>query len=145
VTYESGRSKLQIDFILVRRSELSAVKDVKIIAGEECIQQHRLLVGVLHVTEQHRRCREKPVSRCRVWKLKDISIQSQFFDEVQSMLSGKKVTGVEGVWRTFQNGLLVTADKVCGRTRGRLKQKETWWWNDDVAKVVEDKRRLFKV
>ena len=43
------------------------------------------------------------------------------------------------------NGLLKTTDKVCDRTKGRPKHRETWWWNDKVAKVVEDKRRLFKV
>ena len=77
-TYESGGRKSQIDYILVRRSELS-VKDVKVIAGEECIEQHRLLVCVLDVQERHRKCREKPVSRCRVWRLKDVSVQSHFF------------------------------------------------------------------
>ena len=145
VTYESGGRKSQIDYILVRRSELSTVKDVKVIAGEECIQQHRLLVCVLDVKERHRKCREKPVSRCRVWRLKDVNVQSQFFDEIQRTLAEKNVEGVEEVWREFKNGLLETADKVCGHTKGRPKHRVTWWWNDNVAKVVEDKRRLFKV
>ena len=58
VTYESGGSKLQINYVLVRRSELSTVKDVKVIAGEECIQQHRLLVCVLNIKEQLRKCKK---------------------------------------------------------------------------------------
>ena len=145
VTYESGGRQSQIDYILMRRSELSTVKDVKVIAGEECIQQHRLLVCVLDVKERHRKCRKKPVSRCRVWRLKDVNVQSQFFNEIQSTLAERGVGSVEEVWRGFKNGLLETADKVCGRTKGRPKHRETWWWNDKVAKVVEDKRRLFKV
>ena len=36
------------------------MKDVKVIAGEECIQQHKLLECVLDVKESHRKCREKP-------------------------------------------------------------------------------------
>ena len=29
--------------------------------------------------------------------------------------------------------------------KGLCKYKETWWWNDDVGQVVEEKRRLFKI
>ena len=74
-----------------------------------------------------------------------MNVQSQFFNEIQSTLVERGVGSVEEVWRGFKNGLLETADKVCGRTKGRPKHRETWWWNDKVAKVVEDKRRLFKV
>ena len=81
VTYESGRSKSQIDYVLVRRSELSTVTDVKVIAGEECIQPHRLLVCVLNIKELLRKCKEKPVSRCRVWRLKDVIVKNKLLDE----------------------------------------------------------------
>ena len=53
--------------------------------------------------------------------------------------------GVEEVWRGFKCGLLETADKVCGQIKGRPKHRETWWWNDEVEQVVEEKRRHFKV
>ena len=38
-----------------------------------------------------------------------------------------------------------TADEVCGRTKGRSKHKETWWWNEEVGKAVDEKRRLYLV
>ena len=31
------------------------------------------------------------------------------------------------------------AEKVCGYTIGPARRKETWWWNDKVAEVVETK------
>ena len=37
------------------------------------------------------------------------------------------------------------ADEVCGRTKGRSKHKETWWWNEEVGKAVDEKRRLYLV
>ena len=37
------------------------------------------------------------------------------------------------------------SSKVCGRTRGRPRHSETWWWNDEVAELVKEKRRLFKI
>ena len=80
VTYESGPSKSQIDYVLVRRSELPTLMDIKTIVGEECIQQHRLLVSIVDKTEQIRMIRQKPVSRCRVWRLKDANSQKHYMD-----------------------------------------------------------------
>ena len=54
-----------------------------------------------------------------------MNVQSQFFYEIQSKLAERGVGSVEKVWRGFRNGLLETADKVCGRTKGRLKHRET--------------------
>ena len=56
-----------------------------------------------------------------------------------------EVKGVEGIWTKLKNVLLESADKACGRTKGRPKRKETWWWNEDVAKAVNQKRSLFNV
>ena len=36
-------------------------------------------------------------------------------------------------------------ENVCGKTRCRQRHSETWWWHDEVAKSVEEKRRLFKI
>ncbi|HXJ94687.1 MAG TPA: reverse transcriptase domain-containing protein [Terriglobia bacterium] len=145
ITYESGEDKSQIDFVLVRRSELSSVKDIKVIAGEECIQQHRLLVCVLDIKQQLKKVREKPMSRCRVWKLKDESVLNQFRIEVQRRLAEQQEGNVEGIWEKLKGGLLETAEKVCGHTKGRSKHRETWWWNEEVAKAIQEKRRLFKI
>jgi hypothetical protein len=49
------------------------------------------------------------------------------------------------MWKILKNGLLEVSEKVCGHTKGRMKRRETWWWNEEVAKVVKEKRRLFKV
>src|SRR5271170_5246508 len=34
---------------------------------------------------------------------------------------------------------------MCGRTKGRSRHREAWWWNDEVAKAVEVKRNLYRV
>ena len=34
---------------------------------------------------------------------------------------------------------------VCGETRGIARQNETWWWNKEVAALVKEKQRLFKL
>src|ERR1700757_2050050 len=41
VTYESGGTRTVVDYVLVRRKVLSAVKDMKVIRGEACLTQHK--------------------------------------------------------------------------------------------------------
>ena len=42
--------------------------------------------------------------------------------------------------------LLHATDEVCGRTKGLTRHTATWWWNQDVAKLVEEKKRSrFKI
>ena len=40
VTYNSGEHSSQIDYILLRKSDLKLTKNIKVIASEECVQQH---------------------------------------------------------------------------------------------------------
>ena len=51
---------------------------------------------------------------------------------------------VEKVWKDMKDCFLGEAVDVCGETRGIARQKETWWWNEEVAAVVKEKQRLFK-
>ena len=46
---------------------------------------------------------------------------------------------VEGVWKGLRECLLEEAVEVCGETKGLTRHKETWWWNEEVASLVEEK------
>jgi len=43
---------------------------------------------------------------------------------------------MKGVWQK-------ATEQVCGWTKGPPRHSETWWWNDEVAKAVEEKRRCY--
>ena len=49
ITYQSGNAKTQIDFILLRKRNLKMAKDIKVIPGEECVPQHKLLICELRL------------------------------------------------------------------------------------------------
>ena len=49
ITYQSGGCSSQVDYILFKKRDFKLVKDVKVIPGEECVAQHRLLVCDLKV------------------------------------------------------------------------------------------------
>ena len=46
--------------------------------------------------------------------------------------------------RRLKTVLLGVAEEVCERAKGLNVHKETWWWNEDVEKAVEQKRKSYK-
>ena len=44
ITYQSVRCSSQVDYILLQCNKFHLVKDIKVIPGEECITQDRLLI-----------------------------------------------------------------------------------------------------
>ena len=44
VTYELGGVSSVVDYVLARKNDMKDVKDVRVIPGEECVSQHKLVV-----------------------------------------------------------------------------------------------------
>jgi len=40
--------------------------------------------------------------------------------------------------------MVSAAEKVCGRTKGRKRSKESWWWNEEVSDAVSEMKLLFR-
>ena len=61
-----------IDYLMVRKTDCCLVKDVKFISSEECVPQHRMVIGrlVLPMNPQENKI-VKFIPKPRVWKLKD--------------------------------------------------------------------------
>jgi len=36
-----------------------------------------------------------------------------------------------------------SVETLCGKSKGPCRHKETWWWSDEVAKAVKDKKLLY--
>ena len=60
-------------------------------------------------------------------------------------MSVGKPRDAEGMWKDLKECMLSEAVSVCGETKGISRHKETWWWNDEVAALVQEKKRLFKL
>jgi hypothetical protein len=142
VTYESGGTRTVVDYVLVRRKVLSAVKDMKVIRGEACLTQHKLLVCVLDVKACLKRKRKAFVNRRRVWRLKDAKTKQAFQDIIKENKS-KREGDVDDLWNELKSTLLDATERVCGRTKGPARHKETWWWNDEVSEAIAVKRKAF--
>ena len=83
ITYQSGDNRSMIDYLMVRKTDRCLVKDVKVISSEECVPQHRLVIGrlVLPMKPQKKKI-VKFVPKPRVWKLKDEKTTRLFTHEM---------------------------------------------------------------
>ena len=144
ITFVSGNSRSQIDYVMVRRGDRRMVSDIKVIAGLEIVQQHRLVVAVL-LLPALKKCKTKHKPRLKLWKLNTVECREKFQNGV--LKDAEKVNGakgIEGRWTAMKEVWLRNAEEVCGWTKGGTHRRETWWWNDDVAEAVRNKQVLFR-
>jgi len=40
----------------------------------------------------------------------------------------------------MKNIMMETAQNICGISKGPCRHKETWWWNEEVAEAVREKK-----
>ena len=70
ITYQSGDNRSMINSLMVRKTDSCLVKDVKVISSEECVPQHRMVIGRLVITiKQQKKKNVKFVPKPRVWNL----------------------------------------------------------------------------
>ena len=120
VTYQSGECKTKIDYILYKRSFKKMVSNVKVIVGEECATQHRLVVGDFKVCTHAHPKRFVPYTK--VWKLTDFGNQIEISNVFNALIQGNE-TGktLDELWKYLKNNLINATKQVCG-----VSAKHTW-------------------
>ena len=116
ITFSSGGNETQIDYLLVRRSQLKWVKNVNVISSEECISQHKLLVGDIILSSTPRAPVRLP-PRVKTWKLREEPIRAAF-EESFKQKCGTVPEGVDDAWSHLRETLCDAAKEVCGSTKG---------------------------
>ena len=139
VTYVAGPVKSTVDYIMVRQEEKAKIRNVKV-TSEECVPKHKLLVMDMWFKATKRR-RRKFEPRVRVWKLKEKKTCEEFKCMVGDKVEEVKWKGlsVNDHWQQMKD-MMETAQDICGMTKGPRRHKETWWWNEEVAEALRDKR-----
>jgi hypothetical protein len=147
VSYVSGGNQTVVDYILIDQRERSSVSDVTVIRNEPCLLQHKLLVCSLVVKHWIPKIKRTFVRKIKIHKLGEASVRQEFQKRVSEKAKSRSVdaTDVESTWKELKSCLIDTAKEVCGESKGPSIHKETWWWNDACAKVVEEKKKLFDV
>jgi len=51
-----------------------------------------------------------------------------------------KGLGVNDHWQQMKGIMMETAQDIGGMTKGPHRHKETWWWNEEAAEAVREKK-----
>jgi len=54
-----------------------------------------------------------------------------------------KYSDVNGHWQQMKNIMMDTAQIICGLSKGPCRHKETWWWIEEVAEAVREKKKKY--
>ena len=93
------------------------IRNTKVIGNEECVSHHKLLV-----------CNMK-------FQNPSVSIAE----------SNNGEHNIDNSWHKIKEAFLKAADNICDLTKGGTRrQHELWWWDNNVARAVKQKQKLWK-
>ena len=117
VTYNLGGFATQVDYNLVRKTELKLVKNNKIIGIEVCIPQHKLLNAVLKIKIPTVKSRFMAAKR-KLWRLREPEVQAEYQNFIKEGCVDVTPSCVGDAWNNLKDCVLSGLDKVCGNTKG---------------------------
>jgi hypothetical protein len=118
--------------------------DCKIIPGECVVTQHKLLVADFYFQICVGLDRGVKIMRTRWWKLKG-DVSQVFRNRVIAEGSWNESEDANNMWKEIATHIRKVAIKVFGVTReNKHEPKNTWWWNDDVQKAINEKKECYK-
>ena len=71
IIYKSWGNESQIDYVLCKRHKKLTMKNCKVIPGEACLTQHRLLWDELVIKGRKMRVWKREKKKIKAWKLQD--------------------------------------------------------------------------
>ena len=110
---------------------------MKVIPGE---LHHRLVVVDVEERKLKKSVKKSKRVRWRVWELQEKEIKEEFERRVVELVDAEAVD----LWESYKNGVLKACDDLCGKTKGRRDQENTWWWNEQVKEAIDRKKKAFK-
>ena len=144
ITYKSGGRCSQIDYLLYKRSRLLEVRNCKVIPGDHVAPQHRLVCMDLKL-KRERKTKMKTVRKIKWYRLlKENEKRREFKRKVLEEID----LGIEDVQEWWmQNAPVIrrVGKELLGETSGIVwEEKETWWWDNNIANVVKEKKETKK-
>ena len=103
---------------VVKSQHRKEVQNVKVIKSEVCVPQHRLVVADVVVKVKNKR-KSKWTKKIKVWKFKKPDIAEKFKEDLDIALNEPAAANdCNSMWNEFKDKIVMTAEELCGRTRG---------------------------
>ena len=80
--------------------------------------------------------RKTCAERRKITSLKDAKIRKRFEEKVIELVD----VGTPNLWGHFKDGVLEACDEVCGKKRERWIKEDTWWCNEEVKALNENRK-----
>ena len=143
ITFKSAVGASQIDLILVDKVWIKEIRDCKVIPSEDLEGQHRLVLMRWRPEGNWRQETTVTEGGIRWWRLErnKETVGRKLREEVNWECDGT----AEEIWTTVAVPVRECCRQKLGVVKwgGRKKGKETWWWNEEVEKAVNDKKKAY--
>ena len=137
-TLPDGKTKNQIDFILVSQRYRKCIKNSKARTDMDCRSDHKPIFYGDHYTT-FKNLRQNKTKKWNKEALKDEEIKINFTKGIEEkLLLDEENDMVDGFWKKLKESITVVAEKICGT--GRQEKKQLWIIN--IMLKMEERRKL---
>ena len=105
---------LTVTEMLARKNDM---KDVKVIPGEECVSQHKLVVMDMRFQRSTKKKAKDMRSRLKTWRLRSATEKEEFKCEVEKIMVHAE--SAQERWNSLEHGLKNAAECMWMVERGK--------------------------
>ena len=139
ITYESGKNKTQVDYILVAAKQAGNIIKCKVIPSEYTATQHKLVVMDLRLGIKEKSHPKVAIPKTKWWKFKETSIREQYHHLVNPELVYVRT------WNELEEQIRKAGEKACGVTKqGAFRHQQAWWWHEEARAMLKAKKQSYK-
>ena len=143
-----------IDYIMINKKYRKEVKDTRVRRGPEIYSDHYLVLTKIR-TEEIVHDRKQVNSGTgvmreiiKVYKLRNKEVAEAYRVKVEVEMQKAKNTdtNIENQWKEIRDVMMKVAKQTCGSTRvgGKDTNKQTRWWNAELAAEIKLKKQKWK-
>ena len=113
---------------IIYHSIKKRIMNTKVIPGEECVHGHHLVVMDMHLkVMKYRKIHQGLHKVHKVWKLKKQEVRKAYLEKLQERnIDIEDSVRIEEQWDKVEKAMTEVAATVCGVTKGKCRQRETW-------------------
>jgi len=135
-----GKTKNQIDFVMVDKRYRNGVLNSKSMPGADCESDHNPVIVTMKIRLQRVKKNKKKV-KWNINNLKKPDIRNAYRMKLDEHLQeGKFDDGMEidEMWNKLKEGIGIVAEAICGKEQVTKKQN---WMNSDILQKMEERRQ----
>ena len=145
-TWESpdGRTRNQIDHILVNAKHRGALQDVRCYRGADCSTDHLLLTAKVKAhLKLEQKMRNKPQRKFETERLKQQEISNQYQLEIRNryevlMMTEEEEMDMEEETKMLEECIIKSAEEIIGYKQNNRREE---WYDDECAGAVEERKK----